>query len=98
MRKWAVILAAILVLTVVACDGANAPEEEIPDTEVIAMEGEELLAVRCSVCHPVEVVTDQTLTRAEWEAVVEDMVARGAELTSEEQEVLVDYLAEVHGP
>jgi putative heme-binding domain-containing protein len=47
----------------------------------------------CSVCHSVNVATSQRMTRADWSAVVNDMVSRGAQGTSGELESIVNYLS-----
>ena len=48
-------------------------------------------------CHSVEVVTSQRMNQAEWNAVVENMVARGAQASDAEVEVIVDYLTKTLG-
>jgi cytochrome c553 len=50
----------------------------------------------CSQCHPFEFVVGVSRTRAQWEAVVENMVGRGARGTSAELSAVIDYLAENH--
>jgi len=47
----------------------------------------------CSACHSVNVATSQRKSRAEWNAVVNDMVSRGAQGTSGELESVVNYLS-----
>ena len=44
-------------------------------------------------CHSVEVVTSQRMNEAEWNAVVQSMVARGAQASDAEVKVIVEYLA-----
>lgn len=48
-------------------------------------------------CHSVEVVTSQRMNAAEWNAVVENMVARGAQASDAEVNAIVDYLAKTLG-
>ncbi len=50
-----------------------------------------------SGCHSVEVVTSQRMNAAEWNAVVQNMVARGAQASDAEVKVIVDYLAKTVG-
>ncbi len=59
-----------------------------------AIDGAELLDSRCSVCHSTSKVTSKTATAAEWEAIVAEMIGRGAVLSDEEKELLVQYLVE----
>jgi putative heme-binding domain-containing protein len=47
----------------------------------------------CSGCHSVDRATSQRMTRAEWAAVVSDMVARGAQGSSAELDSVVSYLS-----
>jgi putative heme-binding domain-containing protein len=47
----------------------------------------------CSGCHSVDRATSQRMTRAEWAAVVSDMVARGAQGSSAELDNAVSYLS-----
>ena len=46
-----------------------------------------------SGCHSLEVVTSQRMSGKEWNAVVESMVARGAQASPQEVKAIVDYLA-----
>jgi quinoprotein glucose dehydrogenase len=48
-------------------------------------------------CHSVEVVTSQRMSEKDWNAVVQSMVARGAQASDAEVKVIVDYLAKKLG-
>jgi glucose dehydrogenase len=48
-------------------------------------------------CHSLEVVTSQRMNEKEWNAVVQSMVARGAQASDAEVKVIVDYLAKTLG-
>lgn len=48
-------------------------------------------------CHSLEVVTSQRMNAKDWNAVVQNMVARGAQASDEETKVIVDYLAKTLG-
>jgi cytochrome c oxidase cbb3-type subunit 3 len=56
-------------------------------------DGRRLLQARCAVCHSLDLVTQQRLNRARWEATVTKMAHWGAQLSPEEQHVLTEYLA-----
>jgi cytochrome c5 len=45
----------------------------------------------------VEVVTSQRMNEKEWNAVVQSMVARGAQASDAEVKAIVDYLAKTLG-
>lgn len=51
----------------------------------------------CGVCHEPGAGTANRRTRAQWAAVVEDMAAMGAQGTSAEFKLIVDYLSENFG-
>ncbi len=46
----------------------------------------------CGSCHPLGVGTDNPRTRAQWQAVVDDMAAMGAAGTKADLRLIVDYL------
>ena len=52
----------------------------------------------CVKCHPVERITAEGRSRAQWETTIITMqTARGAVVTPEEFDIIVDYLARNHG-
>jgi len=48
-------------------------------------------------CHSVEVVTSQRMNEKDWNAVVQGMVARGAQASDAEVRVIVEYLGKTLG-
>jgi hypothetical protein len=52
-----------------------------------------LINAHCGFCHPPAQAISVRKTRANWEAVVQSMIDRGAELEPAEQAVVVNYLA-----
>lgn len=65
------------------------PEEKLPEGE-----GRTILVAACSGCHDVSEVTkfDGTYGRDEWRDLVKSMVVYGAQVTADEEDILVDYL------
>jgi len=61
-------------------------------------QGRAIVQKQCSVCHAVTVVTSKHASHSEWDQVVNQMVSRGADLTDEEIETVVDYLSKNYGP
>jgi glucose dehydrogenase len=63
----------------------------------VAMPGvgaQELVQKVCgTACHSIDVVTSQRMTKKEWNAVVQGMVARGAQASDAELTTIVEYLA-----
>ena len=48
-------------------------------------------------CHSVEVVTSQRMNAADWNAVVQNMVARGAQASDADVKAIVEYLGKTLG-
>jgi len=68
---------------------AQSQSESMPEGE-----GSALVSGVCSGCHSVDMVIVQSKSRRGWESTVQDMVSRGAQLSSEEIGTIVSYLAE----
>ena len=61
-----------------------------------AFDGQTLLQDRCTVCHTLTRVTSAHKTAAQWETTVVRMVGKGAVLSAEEQDFLIQYLAQTY--
>jgi cytochrome c5 len=57
-------------------------------------DGKTLLESRCTSCHTLAQVANKTGSASQWQRVVDDMIQRGAVLNSDEEKVLVQYLAD----
>ena len=53
----------------------------------------DLFEKTCTACHGLEPVTMMKGTKEDWADVVDDMVAKGAEVTKEDKDKIVTYLA-----
>ncbi len=69
-----------------ATEDAGAADEGMSD-------GEALVQERCTVCHDLIRVEGADYDRAGWEANVDRMIQNGANLTPEERDTVVDFLA-----
>jgi glucose dehydrogenase len=59
-----------------------------------AGEAKALVDKKCGTgCHSVEVVTSQRMNAADWNSIVQNMVARGAQASETEVKAIVEYLA-----
>lgn len=67
-------------------------------SELPAGKGQEVVKKVCAGCHAFTVITQNHATRDRWEAIVENMVSRGAEATDNEIDQMVEYLATHFGP
>jgi cytochrome c oxidase cbb3-type subunit 3 len=93
-------LAIVLVFGVVALSAVTAlPEEDMESVSVaLGLRAEGLILARCSVCHTADLITQQRLPRDRWEATVDKMKHWGAEISQEEQILLVRYLSARYHP
>lgn len=70
-----------------------APQSDLPDGP-----GKPVVEKVCSGCHSFVVFTQSRATKDHWEAVVDDMVSRGAEASDDDITRIIDYLAKNFGP
>jgi cytochrome c5/cytochrome c553 len=64
--------------------------------ETAALDGNALVDERCTVCHSRDRIDNKKASGADrtaWEATVDGMIARGAQLNDAEREAVLDYLA-----
>lgn len=52
----------------------------------------------CSACHAVTQVTSHRLATPQWADMVDQMVARGAQVSDDDYPIIVEYLAKNFGP
>ena len=60
-------------------------------------EAKALLERTCTKCHKLTATLSQRNSKERWSAIIDDMIARGAEATDAEIETLIDYLAKNFG-
>ncbi len=60
--------------------------------------GKELVDGICTLCHEMDRVEVQELSREQWAGRIKGMIAEGAPVTDEEFALIVDYLAAHYGP
>ncbi len=59
---------------------------------------QELLTQRCTRCHDLSVVSARRASAEEWHQIMERMLTNGAQLSDDELETIVSYLARTQGP
>jgi cytochrome c oxidase cbb3-type subunit 3 len=91
MRLWVVAALAGLVGLAIAA-GAQEDETYVMDPK-LAHRAESLILARCSICHTPDLIYQQRLPETRWGATVEKMVQWGAQLSTDEAEVLIKYLS-----
>jgi mono/diheme cytochrome c family protein len=60
--------------------------------------GKELVLKKCVSCHSIQTVTARHATGDEWAQIVSTMVGRGAVVSDDDADAIVDYLAAHFGP
>ena len=91
LRKLALVLAGVTAVAIGAELSAAQSGQQPPAAP--PGPGLALINERCGFCHPPQQVLGVRKTPAQWAAVVQGMIDRGAELDTEEQKTVVDYLA-----
>lgn len=95
-----IICSLSLVVGLVGLAVMTAAQEEDMSTvsAALAPRAEGLILARCSVCHSADLIEQQRLPRARWEATVEKMKHWGAEISDDEADLLVRYLSARYHP
>jgi mono/diheme cytochrome c family protein len=92
MKKWSVVFVAtmvIFILVAIGCGPAATPTLDIS-------KGKSVIESRCSTCHGLAQVQAAKNDLEGWQATVDRMVGRGAQLTPEQQQLVVKYLAKTY--
>ncbi len=74
-----------------SCSSGSSPATSSSGS--LSSNGQALMQDRCSVCHSLDRVTSAHHTADEWKVTVDRMINRGAQLTPQEGQILIDYLA-----
>lgn len=62
-----------------------------------SVDGATLVQERCTKCHPLMRVENSRYTAAQWKTIVATMTSKGAQVTPEEEPVIVNYLSTNYG-
>lgn len=94
---------AFAVVAMRGLDAQTAPPAPIappPAGTAPAPPGPALVVIneRCSTCHTTASVFNQRLSADDWAATVQLMVDRGADLSPDDMNMVIDYLAANFGP
>ena len=88
------ILALFSVTLLAACGSSSSTNTPVGTSITSNIDAQALLNQQCSRCHPLSRVTSKTKTTAEWKITVDRMIKHGASLTSDQEQALIDYLAQ----
>lgn len=92
MKRWPMFLTIGIALLAPAGLAAQSDDDPLPPGP-----DKDKLVKLCVGCHEMDLVVARRHTRAEWEGVMEDMLARGSSGTAEELDTLVGYLTRHFG-
>jgi competence ComEA-like helix-hairpin-helix protein len=93
MMKFVAVLFALVL--------GSATAQTSPPSGVTAMPdgaGKTIVQKKCAMCHALSVVTTKRASRSEWDQAVNQMVSRGADLSDDEIDTVVEYLSKNYGP
>ena len=93
MQRTTKFLFAGLLLGCFAFAGTTAQAQGLPEGE-----GKAAIESSCNLCHGLGYITSSSRSAEEWRNLVSDMVSRGAPLTKDEFEQVLQYLATHFGP
>ena len=85
-----ILLLFMLGLIISSCSSSPTSTAPVATT---SLDGATLLQERCTVCHPLSNIERKGHTAADWKIIVDTMISRGAQLSSSEETVVVNYLA-----
>jgi cytochrome c5 len=91
-------LVVLLGSLLVACGAKDETAVPTPEEEAapVTLDGKVLVEERCTECHDLGRVERAMKAEEEWKATVERMVGKGAQLSQEEQALVVQHLAEAY--
>ncbi len=97
MTKASPLLMSFAVLCVGAIKAQTAPPVATSGT-LAPGAGVEAVQHTCTVCHPPAMITSKRRTRQQWSDVVDQMINKGAQVSDEDYDVIVAYLARTYAP
>lgn len=96
MPRW---IACGFILALCLLNSAAQNSKPQPPTDKLADgPGKKLVERACLSCHAVRVVISKRASEDEWADEIDKMVARGAILTDDEADQVIEYLAAHYGP
>jgi hypothetical protein len=92
MRR-ALMVAAFGLSTVCLAGPAMSQDVALPDGPA-----KDKLVTACSACHAITMVTSQRRSTAQWADTVDQMIARGAQVSDDDYKLIVEYLGKNFAP
>jgi cytochrome c5 len=86
-------LKSLAVVILAATGVGQSPPPALPEGP-----GKELVEAVCTACHTLERVVAKRATKAEWQDKVLEMLQEDPDITQQERDQIVDYLAKAFPP
>jgi virginiamycin B lyase len=86
-------LKSLAVITLAATAAGQSPPPALPEGP-----GKELVEAVCTACHTLERVVAKRATKAEWQDKVLEMLQEDPDVTQQERDQIVEYLAKAFPP
>ncbi len=87
--KFTYTLIIVLVLAAIVLVGCGSQEPVAPTPHP----GQALVQTKCSTCHSIVQVDNAKYSREMWQSTVDRMEMAGMQITAEQKELVIDYLA-----
>lgn len=87
------ILLIVLLAGVFLSSCASSSTQTQVSATSVPVDGQTLMQTRCTECHSLSRVISSHMTASQWQRTVDKMIRNGAQITPQEEQVLVDYLA-----
>jgi cytochrome c5 len=84
---------SLALITFAAIAAAQSPPPALPEGP-----GKELVEAVCTACHSLERVVAKRATKAEWQDKVLEMLQEDPDITQQERDQIVEYLAKTFPP
>lgn len=92
-----VFITALFAATLLAACGSKAspsPSATSAPSSGGSLDGQALMQQRCTVCHSTDRITSAHKTADQWKMTVDRMIGHGAQLSPQEEQTLINYLAQ----
>lgn len=93
MNKWICVFSLAIIFLILLAAGCGPAATPVPTPTKDLSAGKALVENRCSACHPISQVQAARYNQAGWLSVTQRMVSKGAQLSPEQVDQVVEYLA-----
>ncbi|MBN1535834.1 MAG: hypothetical protein JW908_03800 [Anaerolineales bacterium] len=92
------VLMCLWLIGATQCSPTPVVTEPITTAEIspLPLDGKSLVETQCISCHDMDRIESQNMDADAWKVTVARMVKKGAELSSEDQMAVVEYLAKTY--